>query len=49
MVTASFLEQAEEILEARISDDLLAQAEAADPIEPVQGEDRDEGVGAEDV
>jgi hypothetical protein len=42
MVPTSFLEQAEEILEARISDeDLLAQAEAADPIEPVPSEDRD--------
>ncbi len=40
MVPISFLEQAEEILEARISDeDLLAQAEAADPIEPARDED----------
>ena len=35
MVPASFLEQAEEILGAQISDeDLLAQAEAAEPVEP---------------
>jgi len=34
MVPGSLLEQAKEILEVRISDeDLLAQAEAADPIE----------------
>ena len=34
MVPRAFLEQAEEILEAQISDEeLLAQAEAADPIE----------------
>jgi Putative prokaryotic signal transducing protein len=41
LVPASFLEQAKEILEARISDeDFLAQAEAAesaDPLEPDQG------------
>jgi len=42
MVPASFLEQAKEILEARISgEDLIAQAEAAEPIEPVEGEERD--------
>jgi hypothetical protein len=41
MVPTSFLEQAKEVLETRISDeDLLAQAEAAAPIEP-QGEERD--------
>ena len=35
MVPGSLLEQAQEILDARISDeDLLAQAEAAEPIEP---------------
>ena len=35
MVPGSHLEQAQEILDARISDeDLLAQAEAAEPIEP---------------
>jgi hypothetical protein len=40
MVPGSLLEQAKEILEARISDeDLLAQAEAADPIE--HNEDQD--------
>ena len=40
MVPASYLEQAKEILEAQISDeDLLAQAEAADPIEPAHGEE----------
>ena len=38
MVPASLLEQAKRILEARISDeDLLAQAEAAKPVEPVLG------------
>ena len=42
MVPTSFLEQAKEILEARISgEDLIAQAEAAEPIEPVEGEERD--------
>ena len=40
MVPASSLEEAEEILQAQISeDDLAAQAEAADPIEPVSDED----------
>jgi hypothetical protein len=40
MVPASSLEQAEEILQAQISeDDLAAQAEAADPIEPDPEED----------
>jgi hypothetical protein len=35
LVPGSLLEQAQEILDARISDeDLLAQAEAAEPIEP---------------
>jgi Putative prokaryotic signal transducing protein len=35
MVPASFLEQASELLQTRISDEeLLAEAEAADPIEP---------------
>jgi hypothetical protein len=35
------LEQAKGILEERISDEnLLAQAEAAEPVEPVPGEDR---------
>jgi hypothetical protein len=39
MVPGSLLEQAQEILHARISDeDLLAQAEAAEPVEP--GEDQ---------
>jgi putative signal transducing protein len=44
MVPASFSEQAEEILESQISDEeLLAQAEAADPVdvEPAQDEDSD--------
>lgn len=42
MVPASFLEQAEEILEARISDEeLLAQAEAAEPVEPLAGDEQD--------
>jgi hypothetical protein len=42
MVPTSFLEQAKEILETRISDeDLLAQAEAAGPIDPVHGEELD--------
>jgi hypothetical protein len=42
MVPASFLEQAQEILGAQISEeDLLAQAEAADPIEPGHDEDED--------
>lgn len=42
MVPASSLEQAEELLQAQISeDDLIAQAEAAEPIEPVQEEDQD--------
>ena len=42
MVPASFLEQAEEILGAQISDeDLLAQAEAAEPIEPAHDEEVD--------
>jgi hypothetical protein len=42
MVPTSFLEQAREILEARVSDEeLIAQAEAAEPIEPVEGEERD--------
>jgi len=37
MVPASFLEQAEEILQAQISeDDLIAQAEAAEPVEPAE-------------
>lgn len=41
MVPASFAEQAKEILGARVSDeDLLAQAEAAGPIEPADEEDR---------
>jgi hypothetical protein len=41
MVPASFLEQAKEILEAQISDeDLLAQAEAAEPVD-AQAEDLD--------
>jgi hypothetical protein len=41
MVPTSFLEQAKGILEERISDEnLLAQAEAAEPVEPVPGEDR---------
>ena len=40
MVPASSLQQAEEILQAQISEeDLAAQAEAADPIEPVPDED----------
>ncbi|HTS46983.1 MAG TPA: DUF2007 domain-containing protein, partial [Bryobacteraceae bacterium] len=40
MVPASSLQQAEEILQAQISEeDLTAQAEAADPIEPVPDED----------
>jgi hypothetical protein len=45
MVPASSLEQAEEILQAQISeDDLIAQAEAAEPeepVEPVPEEDQD--------
>ena len=42
MVPTSLLEQAKEILDARISDEeLIAQAEAAEPIEPVEGEERD--------
>ncbi len=42
MVPASLLEQAEEILEAEISDEeLLAQAEAADPIDLHPEEERD--------
>ena len=43
MVPASFLEQAEEILGAQISDEeLLAQAEAAESVEDVPGEEEDE-------
>ena len=44
MIPPSFLEQAEEILESQVSDeDLLAQAEAADPVdvEPAPDEDND--------
>lgn len=42
MVPSSFFEQAKEILETRISDDeLLAQAEAADPVERDQSEQLD--------
>jgi Putative prokaryotic signal transducing protein len=42
MVPASFLDQAEEILEAQISDEeLLAQAEAAESVEGDQAEDLD--------
>lgn len=42
MVPASSLEQAEEILQAQISeDDLIAQAEAAEPGEPVPEDDQD--------
>ncbi|HEV8040430.1 MAG TPA: DUF2007 domain-containing protein [Bryobacteraceae bacterium] len=42
MVPTSFLEQAKEVLEARISEEeLIAQAEAAGPIEPDEGEERD--------
>jgi hypothetical protein len=42
MVPASFLEQSEEILEARISDEeLIAQAEGADSIDSDGAEDRD--------
>jgi len=40
MVPASSLDQAEEILQAQISEDeLIAQAEAAEPAEPVPDED----------
>lgn len=44
MIPPSFVEQAEEILDSRISDEeLLAQAEAADPVdvEPAPDEDSD--------
>lgn len=42
MVPASFLESAQEILEARISDEeLLAQAEAAEAVEPEPSEIED--------
>jgi Putative prokaryotic signal transducing protein len=40
-VPTSFLEQAEEILNAQISDeDLIAQAEAASSVEPIRDEDQ---------
>jgi hypothetical protein len=42
MVPTSFLEQAKEILNTRISEEeLIAQAKAAEPIEPVEGDERD--------
>ena len=42
MVPSSYAEEAKEILEAPLSEDeLIAQAEAADPVDGVEGEERE--------